>query len=48
MFEKIMKWYSMKLWNKSMVINAHDKGVITEDEMTLIIGGEVDGTVEAD
>lgn len=38
MFEKIMKWYKLGLWTEEMVQNAVDKGVITVDDMTEIIG----------
>lgn len=33
MFEKIKKWYSMGLWTEEMVINAVNKGVITDEEL---------------
>lgn len=38
MFEKIMKWYKLGLWTEAMVQDAADKGVITIDDMTEIIG----------
>ena len=40
MFEKIKKWYKQGLWNKTMLQNAVDKGVITEIEMLEILIGE--------
>ena len=40
MKEKITKWYNMGLWSKEMVLNAVAKGVITEDEASLIFQEE--------
>lgn len=37
MFEKIKKWYKMKLWTDVMVQSAVTKGVITEDEAAEIL-----------
>jgi hypothetical protein len=36
--EKVKKYYSMGLWNKTMVENAVKKGWITEAEAAEIIG----------
>ena len=38
MFEKIKKWYNMGLWTAVMVQDAVNKGVLTEEEATEIIG----------
>lgn len=37
MFEKIKKWYKQGLWTESMVRNALNKGVITEDQLKEIL-----------
>ena len=37
MKEKIEKWYRLGLWTKEMVIDAFNKGVITNEEMIKII-----------
>lgn len=39
MFEKIKKWYKLGLWTEQMVLNAFEKGVLTEDEANEIIEG---------
>lgn len=38
MKEKIMKWYKLGLWTEAMIQNAVEKGVITVDDMTEILG----------
>lgn len=40
MKEKIAKWYKQGLWTEEMVMNAVNKGVITEDEANEILGKE--------
>jgi hypothetical protein len=37
MKEKIMKWFQMGLWTETMVQNAANKGVITENELVEIL-----------
>lgn len=37
MKEKIKKWYRMGLWNREMVANAVEKGVLTADEAAEIL-----------
>lgn len=37
MKNKIAKWYKQGLWNKTMVLNAVVKGLITEKEANEII-----------
>lgn len=37
MFEKIKKWYEMRLWTKKMVNNALLKNIITEEQYKEII-----------
>lgn len=37
MKERIMKWYKLGLWTKTMVQDAVNKGVITADDMAEII-----------
>lgn len=37
MKDKIKKWYKMGLWNKSKVMDAVAKGIITEDEVKEIL-----------
>lgn len=41
MKDKIERWYHLGLWTKEMVLNAVDKGVITEDEAKEILNQEV-------
>lgn len=38
MFEKIKKWYKQGLWTEKMVQNAVEKGVITEEQASEILG----------
>ena len=38
MKEKIAKWYAQGLWSRDMVLNAVEKGVITEAEAEEILG----------
>ena len=38
--EKVAYWYQQGLWSASMVQDAVDKGVLTEDEATEILGEE--------
>lgn len=38
MKDKIAKWYDMGLWNDVMVQNAVDKGILTADEASEIVG----------
>lgn len=40
MFEKIKRWFKQGLWTETMVRNAFTKGVITEDQLNIIIGEE--------
>jgi hypothetical protein len=40
MFEKIKKWFKQGLWTEVMVRNAFDKGILTEDQLTEILGKE--------
>lgn len=37
MYEKIKKWYEMKLWTAEMVQHAVAKGVITEEQCDEIL-----------
>lgn len=37
MKEKIMKWYQLGLWTETMVMNAFNKGVLTEEEVNQIL-----------
>lgn len=37
MFEKIKKWYSQGLWSEEMVLNAVEKGILTEAEANEIL-----------
>ena len=39
MKEKILKWFKQGLWTEVMVRNAFSKGVLTEEEMNEILGG---------
>lgn len=38
MYEKIKKWYKQGLWSEEMVMNAVDKGLITEEQSKEILG----------
>lgn len=38
MFEKIKKWYKQGLWTEQMVMNAVEKGILTEDQANEILG----------
>lgn len=38
MKEKIAKWYKQGLWTTSMVQNAVQKGIITQDDYLEIVG----------
>lgn len=40
MKEKIAKWYNQGLWTEEMVMNAVNKGVITEADVNEILGKE--------
>lgn len=40
-YEKIKKYYALKLWNKKMVEDAVTKGVITQEQFEEIINAEV-------
>ena len=33
MFEKIKKWYEAGLWTEKHVMDAYEKGVITEEQL---------------
>ena len=37
MYDKIKKWYRQGLWNETMVRNAFNKGILTEDQVTEIL-----------
>ena len=37
MFEKIKKWYKQGLWSEQMVLNAVEKGVITQEQYAEVI-----------
>jgi uncharacterized XkdX family phage protein len=39
MFEKIKKWYKQGLWTDEKIMNAVDKGVITQEQAAEILGG---------
>lgn len=39
MYEKIKKWYKQGLWTEEMVMNAVDKGLITEEQAKEILEG---------
>lgn len=41
MYEKIKKWYKQGLWNETMVRNALNKDVITEEQLNEILEQEV-------
>ena len=38
MFQKIKKWYELGLWNEAMVRQAVEKGILTPEELTEILG----------
>lgn len=38
MYEKIKKWYKQGLWTEDMVMNAVDKGLITQEQAAEILG----------
>lgn len=38
MKEKIAKWYKQRLWTASMVQNAVQKGIITQEDYLEIVG----------
>lgn len=38
MYEKIKKWYKQGLWTEEMVLNAVEKGVLTEEQSAEILG----------
>ena len=40
MFEKIKKWFYMGLWSADQVQNAAEKGVITKEQATELLGQE--------
>lgn len=40
MKEKIKKWYDLWLWTVEMVRNAVEKGVLSEEDATQILGEE--------
>lgn len=40
MFKRIQNWYKLGLWTEKMVRNAMKKGVLTEEQVNEIIGGE--------
>lgn len=40
MKNKIEKWYYMGLWTEKMVLDAVEKGLLTEDEAADIINAE--------
>ena len=40
MYNKIKKWYEMGLWTEEMVLQAVEKGKITQEEANEILGGE--------
>lgn len=42
MYEKIKKWYGMKLWSENMVWDAVKKGVLTQQEANEILYEEED------
>ena len=39
MKEQILKWFKQGLWTEVMVRNAFTKGILTEEEMNEILGG---------
>ena len=38
MYEKIERWYHLGLWTEDMVMNAVDKGLITQEQAAEILG----------
>ncbi len=41
MYEKIKKWYKQGLWTEEMVLNAIEKGVLTEEQAAeILVQGE--------
>ena len=40
MFEKIKKWFYMGLWSADQVQKAAEKGVITKEQATELLGQE--------
>lgn len=38
MKEKIERWYNLGLWTEEMVMNAVDKGIITQKQAAEILG----------
>ena len=40
MYEKIEKWYKMGLWGETKVLNAVEKGILTEEEANEILKKE--------
>ncbi|WP_276934065.1 XkdX family protein [Dielma fastidiosa] len=40
-YEKIKKYYSLKLWDRKMVGDAVTKGVITQEQFDMIVNTEV-------
>jgi len=39
MKNKIAKWYKQGLWTDDMVLDAVEKGILTKEEATEILGG---------
>lgn len=39
MYKKIKKWYDMGLWTETMVLQAAEKGIITQEQAEEIIHG---------
>ena len=40
MFERIMKWYKQGLWTVTMVQNAQEKGVLTNEQVIQILASK--------
>lgn len=38
MKDKIARWYNLGLWTEAMVMNAVDKGIITQNQAAEILG----------
>lgn len=38
MFDRIMKWFALGLWNAKMVKDASNKGLISNEETRIILG----------
>ena len=38
MKDKIERWYNLGLWTEEMVMNAVDKGLITQEQVAEILG----------